>query len=140
MSTVPRRDSLTGMHSLIDAASGLFLSWEGEPRLPVDSFQAAIEDVTLTYADDRLTSVTGDDIDLAQLVVWDRRARQLAAGNFSPPVAEPSTNQYTPEFLSRVAANHARGSYAAVQREFGVSRRQAARYISKARDAGLIPR
>lgn len=129
------------MHSLIDAASGLFLSWEGEAQPPVDTFTAAVNGVTLAYEEGRLTSATGEDIDPAQVVVWDRRARRLASGDYtSHTEPEQSSSQYTPEFLSRVAAAHARGSYAAVQEEFDVSRRQAARYISRARDAGLIAR
>lgn len=129
------------MHSLIDAGSGLFLEWDGKPQPPVDTFTVTAHGVTLTYARGRLTSVTGDDIDPAQLVVWDRRARQVATGDFSAP--ETSTDrgtQYTPEFLARVASAHARGSYAEVQEEFDVSRRQAARYIAKARESGLIGR
>lgn len=127
------------MNSLIDAASGMFLEWEGKPQPPVESWVATVHGVTLTYEDGRLTSVTGDDIDPAQVVVWDRRARQLAGGDFSEPQApKRGTTQYTPEFLQRVASAHARGSYAAVQEEFDVSRRQAARYIAKARDSGLI--
>jgi hypothetical protein len=129
------------MHSLIDAASGLFLAWEGKPQLPVDTFTATVQEVTLSYESGRLTSVTGDDINPAQVVVWDRRARQLAGGDFSDHTGPSDrSTQYTPEFLSRVASAHARGSYAAVQDEFDVSRRQAARYISRARDAGLIER
>jgi hypothetical protein len=129
------------MNSLIDAASGLFLSWEGNPRPPVDTFAATARGVTLTYESGRLTSVTGEDIDLAQLVVWDRRARQLASGDFTGHATpEQSPPHHNADFLSRVATAHARGSYAAVQEEFNVSRRQAARYISRARDAGLIAR
>lgn len=129
------------MNSLIDAASGLFLSWDGEPRPPVDSFHATVDGVTLAYEEGRLISVMGVDINPAQVVVWDRRARQLAGGDFSTaPESTRSTNQYTPEFLSRVASAYAEGSYAAVQEEFDVSRRQAARYISRARDAGVIAR
>lgn len=129
------------MHSLIDAGSGLYLVWEGKPQPPVETFSASAQAVTLTYEDGRLISVTGDDIDAAQVVAWDRRARQLAGGDFSDHT-EPRERgtQYTPEFLSRVASAHARGSYAAVQEEFDVSRRQAARYIARARDAGLIER
>ena len=83
--------------------------------------------------------VGGEDIDPAQLVVWDRRARQLATGNYTAHTEpQQSSSQYTPEFLSRVAAAHAGGSYAAVQEEFDVSRRQAARYISRARQSGLV--
>lgn len=129
------------MHSLIDAASGLFLEWNGKPQPPVDTFTATAQGVTLAYEGGRLVSATGDDIDPAQLVAWDRRARQLAQGDFSVP--ETSTDrgtQYTPEFLARVASAHARGSYAAVQDEFNVSRRQAARYIARARESGLIAR
>lgn len=129
------------MHSLIDAGSGLFLAWEGKPHPPVDTFTASAQGVTLTYEDGRLISATGDDINLAQVVVWDRRARQLASGDFSAHTGPSDRGtQYTPDFLSRVASAHARGSYAAVQEEFDVSRRQAARYISRARDAGLIDR
>jgi hypothetical protein len=110
------------MHSLIDAASGLFLAWEGKPQLPVKTFTATVQEV-------------------AQVVVWDRRARQLAGGDFSDHTGPSDrATQYTPDFLARVASAHARGSYAAVQEEFDVSRRQAARYISRARDAGLIQR
>lgn len=127
------------MHSLIDAASGLFLSWEGKPQPPVDTFTATAHGVTLTYESGRLIGATGEDIDPAQLVVWDRRARQLAAGDFTDHTAPGDRGtQYTPDFLQRVASAHARGSYAAVQEEFEVSRRQAARYIARARDAGLI--
>ncbi|WP_457171547.1 hypothetical protein [Mycobacteroides abscessus] len=129
------------MHSLIDAASGLFLEWDGKPQPPVDTFSATVQGVTLTYADGRLMSVTGGDINAAQVVVWDRRARQLAGGDFSAPETSMDRGtQYTPEFLTRVASAHARGSYAAVQEEFGVSRRQAARYIARARESGLIER
>jgi hypothetical protein len=129
------------MHSLIDAGSGLFLTWEGKPQPPVDTFSATAQEVTLTYNHGRLISVTGDDIKPAQVVVWDRRARQLARGIFSGHTRrEQTTTQYTPDFLARVASAHAMGSYAAVQQEFDVSRRQAARYISRARDAGLIER
>lgn len=74
---------------------------------------------------------------------WKRcsRARQLASGDFTGHT-EPTdrVTQYTPDFLARVASAHAKGSYAAVQEEFDVSRRQASRYISRARDAGLIER
>jgi hypothetical protein len=129
------------VNSLIDAASGLFLIWNGKPQPPVDTFTATAQGVTLSYETGRLISVTGDDINPAQVVVWDRRARQLAGGDFSDhAVPSDRGTQYTPEFLSRVASAHARGSYAAVQEEFDVSRRQAARYISRARDAGLIER
>lgn len=129
------------MHSLIDAGSGLFLAWDGEPHPPVDTFTVTAQGVTLTYEKGRLTAVTGDDIDVTQIVVWDRRARQLAGGNFEAPSSPSSSStQYTPDFLAKVASAHARGSYAAVQEEFDVSRRQAARYISRARDAGLIKR
>lgn len=129
------------MHSLIDAASGLFLSWDGKAQPPVDTFIATVHDVTLTYDSGRLISVTGEDIDPAQVVAWDRRARQLADGDFSRPETPTERGtQYTPEFLSRIASAHARGGYAAVQEEFDVSRRQAARYIARAREAGLIGR
>lgn len=95
--------------------------------------------MTLVYESGRLIHASGDDIDPAQLVAWDNRARQLASGDFGGHAGhEQTSSQYTPEFLSRVATAHARGSYAAVQEEFEVSRRQAARYISRARDAGLI--
>lgn len=71
----------------------------------------------------------------------DLRTRQLASGRFtSHTTPEQSPSQHTPEVLSRVASAHARGGYAAVQEEFDVSRRQAARYISRARDARLIRR
>lgn len=127
------------MNSLIDAASGIFLTWEGKPQPPVDTYSATVHGVTLSYDDGRLTSVTGDDIDPAQVVVWDRRARQLAGGDFSDPHGPAKRGtQYTPDFLERVASAHAKGSYAAVQEEFDVSRRQAARYIAKARESGLI--
>lgn len=82
-----------------------------------------------------------EDIDPVRSVAWDRRARQLARGDFTGHATpEQTPTQYTPDFLARVASTHARGSYAAVQEEFDVSRRQAARYISRARDAGLIGR
>lgn len=128
------------MHTLVEAGSGLFLTWDGRPQPPVDTFTATARGVTLTYEGGRLISVIGDDIDVAQVVGWDRRARQLARGEFSAAEPTRSANQYTPEFLERVAAAHARGSYAAVQEEFDVSRRQAARYIKRAREAGLIAR
>ncbi|SLJ09536.1 hypothetical protein [Mycobacteroides abscessus] len=128
------------MNSLIDAGSGMFLSWEGNPHPPVDTFTAAIEGVTLAYEGGRLTTVTGDDIDPSEVVVWDRRARQLAGGDFTADTSTTATTQYTPEFLQRVATAHTRGGNAAVQKEFDVSRRQAARYIARARESGLIAR
>ncbi|ETZ70214.1 helix-turn-helix domain protein [Mycobacteroides abscessus MAB_030201_1075] len=107
----------------------------------MDTFTAKAQGMTLTYTDGRLTSVTGDAIDPAQVVVCDRRARQLAGGDFTAPdTPTQQSGQYTPEFLQRVATAHARGSYAAVQEEFNVSRRQAARYIARARESGLIGR
>lgn len=130
------------MNSLIDAASGLFLSWEGNPKPPVDTFTAEAHGVTLQYVSGRLVSVTGDDIDTAQLVVWDRKASKLARGDFNLPTPHAASrgNQYTPEFLDQVATAFASGGYQGVQGAFDVSRRQAARYISRARDAGIIER
>lgn len=144
------------MNRVIDAANGLVIEWDTD-KLVVDesgislpqTFVAKVDDVDMTYDNGHLVSIEGDDIDLSALVPLDRKARQLVAhtpdGELLPPKVDsparkPSKTQYTDEFLQEVAEAFSSDGYPGVQARFDVGRRQAARYISRARDAGVIER
>ncbi|WP_132889332.1 hypothetical protein [Mycobacteroides abscessus] len=107
----------------------------------------------MTYSDGVCTSITGAAIDLSRVAAWDARARALvthipdedggwvlAPPTAAPPRREEQRTQYTASFLQEVADAFARNGYQGVQDHFTVRRRQASRYIAKARDAGLIER
>lgn len=114
------------------------------------SFRATVGDVVMDYKDASLVRVEGHALDLSALTSLDRKARHLVAhtadGKLAPP---PSTSKTpgtrhtgvkSPEFLSEVAEAFSMDGYEGVQARFDVGRRQASRYISRARDAGLIER
>ena len=143
------------MNRVIDAGSGLIVEWDTEELVSDNvigltipaTFTAKVDGVDMTYDNARLVSVEGDDIDLSALVPLDRKARHLVAhtddGELLPPqvsapARKPSKTQYTPEFLAEVAEAYAQGSVQGVQHKFDVGRRQASRYIARARDSGLI--
>lgn len=143
------------MNRVIDAGSGLIVEWDTDKLVPDNvtgltlpsAFTAKVDGVDMTYDNACLVSVEGEDIDLSALVPLDRKARQLVAhtedGELLPPqinapARKPSKTQYTPEFLAEVAEAYAQGSVQGVQEKYDVGRRQASRYIARARDSGLI--
>ena len=143
------------MNRVIDAGTGLVIEWETERLVPdevigkavPEQFVAKVSDVDMSYDNGCLVSITGDDIDVSALVALDRKARLLVAhtddGQLLPPQVEPaarkpSKSQYTPEFLQEVAEAYAKGSVQGVQEKYDVGRRQASRYISRARESGFI--
>lgn len=149
--------TVTPMNRVIDAGSGLIVTWETTELVETNvmqltfpaEFTATAGGVVMEYANAQLRRVSGEDIDLASLVPLDRRARELVAHTpdgelvpptFDAPVRKPSRSQYIPEFLREVAEAFASGGYQGVQDKFAVGRRQASRYIARARDAGMIER
>lgn len=146
------------MNRVIDAGSGLIVEWDTNElaqddvtklTVPVE-FTARIgaNGTRMTYEEGHLVQVSGDDLDLSTLVPLDRKARQLVAhtddGELLPPqvapVAQRKSDVRSPEFLAEVAEAFGLDGYEGVQARFDVGRRQAGRYISRARDAGLIER
>ncbi len=151
------------MNRVIDAATGLIVQWDtdviqDEEGLP-ETFSATIQDdfkVVMQYVSGDLDSVTitGDiDVSRVNLAVWDARVRslvtherddsgewQLAPPKLDAPARKPDRSQYKPDFLQEVADAFAHNGYQGVQDKFEVGRRQASRYISRARDAGMIER
>lgn len=146
------------MNRVIDAGSGLIVEWDTDELVSDDvtkltvpaGFTARIgaSGVRMTYEEGRLIEVSGEDLDLSTLVPLDRKARQLVAhtddGELLPPqvapIAQRKSDVRSPEFLSEVAEAYGADGYQGVQDRFDVGRRQASRYISRARDAGLIER
>lgn len=146
------------MNRVIDAGSGLIVEWDTEElvsdhvtklTIPGDFVVRTVDnEVRMTYDKGHLVEVSGSDLDLSALVPLDRKARQLVAhtddGELLPPqvapVAQRKSDVRSPEFLNEVAEAFRVDGYEGVQARFDVGRRQAGRYISRARDAGLIER
>ena len=145
------------MNRVIDAGSGLIVEWDTDElvsdtvtqlTIPSEFVAKGTNGVRMTYEEGRLIEVSGEDLDLSALVPLDRKARHLVAhtddGELLPPqvapVAQRKSDVRSPEFLSEVADAFSMDGYEGVQARFDVGRRQASRYISRARDAGLIER
>lgn len=146
------------MNRVIDAAQGLTIEWATDTFVSTglpDAFEVITEDTRMTYADGACTAISGTPIDVSRVATWDARARQLVTHVFEdgewrlPPPPKPSSapastsgagrpNVQSIEHHQRVADAFARDGYQGVMDEFGVARRQASRYISRAREAGLI--
>lgn len=143
------------MNRVIDAANGLVVEWDTDNLVDDDTIQhkvpeefvAKTEGVEMTYDSGALVTVEGDDIDLSALVPLDRKARMLVAhteeGELLPPkvdapVRKPTNARRRPIHFREVAKVFEEGGYQGVQDKYNVGRRQAARYISRARESGFI--